>query len=135
MILGLLFFFGLSYEIFEVKVFSVYADPLFGTDSVFDVIEDDIMGEIAGVLVVFGAMFTSFSKIRNEDEYIAKLRVDSLVWATYLNAALLVLGLIFVYGMSFLAVMLFNMFAALLFFVIRFHFMLFKLNKTISDEE
>ena len=75
------------------------------------------------------------SKEKIEDEYIAKTRLESLVWATYLNYCILLLALLFVYDMAFFWVMIFNMFTLLLFFIVRFNYLIFKLNKTESHEE
>ena len=77
----------------------------------------------------------AFSKEKQEDELIAKIRLDSLVWATYVNYAVLMFSMLFIYGMSFLWVMIFNMFTILLFFIFRFNWQVKKLNKTMSYEE
>jgi hypothetical protein len=79
-------------------------------------------------------MMVGFSKEKNEDEYIANLRLSSLMWAVWVNYALLLLSFIFVYGMGFLHVMIYNMFTVLIIFIGRFNLILFK-NKMISADE
>jgi hypothetical protein len=58
-----------------------------------------------------------------------------LVWATYVNYGVLLLAFIFVYDLSFLWIMIFNMFTILAFFIIRFNWQLYKLHNTVSNEE
>jgi hypothetical protein len=67
-----------------------------------------------------------FSKEKIEDEYIASIRMNALVWAVFVNYSLLIVAFIFIYDLSFLNVMAYNMFTVLLLFIIRFHYLLFK---------
>ena len=56
------------------------------------------------------------------------------MWAVWVNYVLLLLSFIFVYGMGFLHVMIYNMFTVLIIFIGRFNLILFK-NKMISADE
>jgi hypothetical protein len=84
-------------------------------------VKNNVFDELIGLLLIAGGLFIAFSKEETEDEFIAKIRLESLVWATYFNYAILMLSVIFVYGMSFFGVLVFNMFTLLLFFIIRFN--------------
>jgi hypothetical protein len=97
--------------------------------------EQNLLDEILGGLVILGSMMVAFSKEKVEDEYIAKIRLDSLAWAVYFNQGLLFLSLFFVYGMSFLWVMIFNLFTLTWFFIARFNWLKTKINKSRKDEE
>ena len=77
----------------------------------------------------------AFSKEKHEDEFVAKTRLESLVWAIYVNYAILTLCFLFFFNMEFLLVMIFNMFTVLIFFIIRFYYVLYKSNKSLSYEE
>lgn len=81
--------------------------------------------EIAAVGSIVGLLLVAFSKVKTEDEYVAKIRLESLQWAIYLNFALLMLAIIFIHGMAFFSVIVYNMFTPLLLFIIRFHYILF----------
>ena len=98
----------------------------------FRVISNDILDEIAAICILIGGLLVMFSKEKVEDEFIYKLRKDSLVWAFIFNFAVLLFALVFIYGQNFVHVMVFNMFTPLLFFIVRFYFLKFK-NR--SDEE
>src|SRR5690606_17673742 len=104
---------------FDMKVFSIVNQKIFEDTTFFSTHENNILDEIAGILLIIGALLIAFSKEKSEDEYIAKIRLESLVWSTYINYAILILAMILVYDMTFLWVLIFNMFTLLIFFVIR----------------
>jgi len=81
--------------------------------------------EIAAIGSIVGLLFIAFSRVKIEDEYVSKTRLESLQWAIYLNFALLILAIIFIHGMAFFSVIVYNMFTPLIFFIIRFHYILF----------
>lgn len=87
-----------------------------------------------GILFIVGGLIVSFSREKIEDEYIAKLRLSSFQWAFLANYVLLLLCFIFIYGMSFLAVMCYNMFTTMILFIVRFNFLVW-LSKRKQHEE
>jgi len=131
---GLIIFIGeYDYDILKIKVLSIYGrDGLFGTKGFFKIIENSILDEIVALCIIVGGLLVGFSKERIEDEFIYKLRKDSLVWAIIFNYVVLIFAVLFVYNFSFFDVLVFNMFTPLLFFVIRFNFLKLKLR---NDEE
>jgi len=116
------------------KVFALYNDEILGDKNHFGIISTDITNTLVGVVFILGAMMVGFSKEKQEDEYIANLRLSSLMWAVWVNYVLLFLSFIFIYGMSFLHVMIYNMFTVLISFIGRFNVILLK-NKMISTDE
>lgn len=122
-------------EMFDFNVPAIFVDEIMGEKFVFGMTENNILNEIVGVVLIISFLMVAFSKEKQEDELIAKIRLDSLVWATYVNYAVLLFSMLFIYGMSFFWVMIFNMFTILLFFIVRFNWQVKKLNKTMSYEE
>lgn len=122
---------------FQMKVFGIiYDGPNYGLDVHYFVLgENNILDEILMTFYILNGIIFAFSKEKVEDEMVSKIRLESLVWATYVNYGILLLCIIFIYGFSFLNVMIYNMFTLLLFFIIRFHWMLYKNNKTYNYEE
>lgn len=116
---------------FQIKVFAFINDEILSDTKYFTFIENGILV----VLIILGGILIGFSKTENEDEFISKIRYESLVWATYLNFGLMLLSTLFIYGFPYFDVLIINIFAMLLFFIIRFHFMIYKLNKSTSDDE
>ncbi len=129
LILGLIggvFMYAAQYEsdILSTKVLSIYNDPLIGSDQgFFKIIENSILDELISLAIITGGLLVGFTKEKTEDEFIYKLRKDSLVWAIIVNYAILTFTILFIYDMAFFDVLVFNMFTPLLFFVFRFTFL------------
>lgn len=107
-----------------VHVFSVFNDE--APNGFSGIIENDVTDEIISCLLILGAILVGFSKEKQEDEGIAMLRLNSLMWAVLVNYIILFLAIIFVYDIPFLKVLTYNMFTVLLIFIGRFHFMLYR---------
>ncbi len=116
------------------KVFALYNDEIMGSGRHTGIISTDITNTLVGVFFILGAMMVGFSKEKKEDEYVANLRLSSLMWAVWVNYVLLLLSFIFIYGMGFFHVMIYNMFTVLIIFIGRFNIILLK-NKMISIDE
>jgi hypothetical protein len=114
---------------------AVFIDELFGDKHFIGMVNNNILNEILGVLMILSSLLVAFSKEESEDEYISKIRLESLVWAVFLNYAILLLSFLFIFDLSFLWVMIFNMFTILLFFIIRFNWQISKLKKSTRYEE
>jgi hypothetical protein len=118
-----------------VNVFAIYSDEFLGESAFFKIVENDIFDEIFCVLFIIGACFVAFSKEKIEDEFISKIRLESLLWATYVNYILLLLAIIFVFGLSFFMILIFNMFTILIFFIIRFNWILYRSKRNMAHEK
>lgn len=122
-----------------VNVFSIISDEgngLLGGDyAYFGITHTNITNTIIGILFIAGALLVSFSREKNEDEFIANLRQTSLLWAVLLNYVLLLFAFIFVYGFFFLNVMLYNMFTVLIIFIGRFNYLLYRNKQSLADEK
>lgn len=84
--------------------------------------KDNFTNELAMIWLLVSLVFTAFSKTKGEDEYIQKIRHDSLLWSLYVNYGLLFLAIILFYDFDFFNVMLFNMYTPLIIFIIRFQY-------------
>lgn len=119
----------------NVKTFAFISNQAFENPIYFKWFEDDIFPELIGIILILSGLIFAFSKEKTEDEMISKIRTESLVWATYINYAVLLFCIVFMYGFSFFNVMIYNMFTLLFFFIIRFHWMLYKNNQICGHEE
>lgn len=117
----------------QTNVFALFYDEGLKTKSM-SWVKDDIFPELLGIVLILSGLIFAFSKEKTEDEMIAKIRIESLVWATYFNYGVLLFCIIFIYGIPFLSVLSYNIFSLLFFFIIRFHWMLYK-NTKINDYE
>ena len=120
-------------DVLTVKVFTIFSEPfIFGEGGFLKIIENSILDELIALAIIFGGLLVGFSREKIEDEFIYKLRKDSLVWAILVNYIVLILAILFVYELSFFDVLVFNMFTPLLFFIVRFNFLK---HKSASYEE
>lgn len=120
---------------FDWNVISLFNDSFMKEGSLVSIIENNVLGEILGILIIVGGLLVAFSKEKNEDEFITAIRLDALVWALIINYAILIVMIIFVYDLRFLDVMLFNMFTTLILFILKFNWELKKLNTATAHEE
>lgn len=135
LILGIIFYISdyLS-EAITTKILSIYSgETIFGKEGgYFQIIENSIIDELITLAIIIGGLLVGFTKEKVEDEFIYKLRKDSLVWALIFNYVVLILATIFIYDFAYFDVLVFNMFTPLIFFIVRFNFLKLKSN---SHEE
>jgi len=87
------------------------------------------------LLVLIGLFLVAFSRERIEDEQIIQLRLDSLRWAIYLNYAILLFSLVFTQGGDSSHILLLNIWLPLLFFILRFQWVLYRLNRSARSND
>lgn len=121
-------------EYLNISVFSIYQDNIGEIPGFFKFIKNSILDEILTIGIIVGGILVGFSKLKEEDEMISKIRYESLVWATYLNYAIILFFTLFIFGLPYLNVLFYNMFTLLLFFIIRFHYMVHKSNIANYEE-
>ncbi len=121
-------------SLFNLRIPALAADHIFNTDRTwFVMIKNNLIDELASLVMIVGALLICFSREVHEDEYIAQIRLDSLLWAVYINYALLAVAIVLIFEMSFLYVMIFNFFTLLIIFYIRFRWLLMKSKKPSVD--
>ncbi len=118
---------------YEPAFFEGSAIPIIRNSQYFS--DNNYYDEIISIALIIGSILVSFSKAEIEDEYIMKIRLESLVWSMYLNYGLILLAIMFVNGFAFLNVMLYNLFTPLIFMVIRFNWLLLRTRNGGKDEE
>lgn len=134
---------GLAYLIWEPApafldwtVFSLASeDGIFEGRKYFVWVENNVYDELVSLLLIISAGMVAFSVARQEDEFVQRIRLESLVWATYANYGVLLLAIVLVYGFPFFWVIVVNMFTLLLFFVVRFHWIMHRAQKQMAHEE
>ena len=119
----------------NTKVFAIFSDGFFGKDNSFHIVETNITNTLVGAIFIVGSLFVGFSKEKKEDEFIAKLRLSSLLWAVWVNYILLLFAFLFIYGTSFLSIMVYNMFTVMIIFIVRFNYIFHKNSKLVPDEK
>lgn len=120
---------------FNAKMFVFLSEEFLSEPIYFRITEVPVINTLAGSLFIIGCLLVGFSKEKVEDEYIKSLRLSSLQWAVLINYLLLLVAFLFIYGMPFLQVMIYNMFTVLLLFVGRFNFLLYRNSRRLKHAE
>ena len=119
---------------YEIPGFAIALD----NSSIFvegKALNNNLTNELAGILLLITGFFVAFSKEKLEDEWVSRVRLESLQWSVYLNYALLLIALIIVFEEAFFYVMIYNMYTILIFFIIRFNFVLHIKDKLFHKTE
>lgn len=116
---------------FKISVISLFDSGSFleNRHQFINIIQNEISDEVIGILCLIGLIFIGFSKEKNEDEFVQKIRLNSLKWAVIVNYSLLLFAMIFIYGILFFNIMLYNMFTVLIIYIVRFKYLLFKFSR------
>ena len=134
-ILGLIhLIFEPSFLVINTKLFAFLSDQFLSETGYFTIVEANLSNTLLGIFFIIGALLVAYSKERTEDEFIAGMRLSSLLWAVFVNGVLLVFAFMFFYGLAFLQVMVYNMFTILILFIARFHYVLFNNRNQVGDE-
>ena len=94
-----------------------------------------LVNNIAIIGTISGAILATCSREKIEDEMVRQLRLNSLLVALYISYAVLIVCSLFVYGLDFLYVMIYNMFTILFVFMVVFRYRMWQFNKEVKDEE
>jgi hypothetical protein len=119
----------------DVKMFTICSDLMYAQPFKFNFDDVNLTGNIIGILFILSAVMVAFSREKTEDEFISKTRLESLLWATYLNYAVLLFLFIFFHGSCLLYVMIFNVFTTIILFIIRFNYILYRSSKLLQNEK
>ena len=96
---------------------------------------EHILTAIALLLIMLGLLLIAFSKEKIEDEQISQLRLDCLQWAVYLNYFILMISVLFTSNMHLRDLMMLNLCVPLIFFIIRFRWKIWMLNRLLKKEQ
>jgi hypothetical protein len=102
-------------------LFNLFKQPNW-LDKMFGQFQD----EVIAVGLIVGLLLVAFSREKTEDEYINKIRLESLQISVLINYVLLIICILVFYDMDFFSVMVYNMFTILLLFIIRFNFIIYR---------
>ncbi|WP_340064924.1 hypothetical protein [Ascidiimonas aurantiaca] len=110
---------------YEKTIKTADTENVIGSEG-FRWIENGLVDEILIAIIIIAGIVNSFSKEKFEDELIGKLRTESLTLSLYVNYTLILLATFLIYELTFLYVMVFNLFTILLIFNLIFKYRLRK---------
>ncbi len=86
---------------------------------------DDFAGEILMTLTTLGFFCVAFSRLQIEDEWIGKVRLESLLWGFYLHTGFFIIATWGSYGLNFYIWLAWNMLVAPVTFLVRFNWIVY----------
>jgi len=104
------------------------------SETLFTLQSNNFTDEVGGIILMLGLLFIAFSREKDEDERISQLRLESLLWAVFINSVLIAAAIIFFYGEMFLRVMAYNICTTLILFIIRFKLTIYFERKKLKQE-
>lgn len=115
------------YPLFSYKktIRTENTETIIGSDG-FSWIENGMVNEILIAAIIISGIVNSFSREKNEDELIGKLRTESLTLSLYLNYGFILLANFLIYELTFIYVLIFNLVGILLFFNLIFKYRLYR---------
>jgi amino acid transporter len=97
----------------------------------FTMAKTSFQATLFSVLMIVGCCFIAFAKKKDEDEYISKIREQSLVWSMLMGYTIFILLTLLVYGMPYIYVIMYDIDIFLLLFLCKFNYELWKLKRTV----
>jgi len=126
-----------AYDQFKIKttVFALFDDAVIGDPVYFGFTKNNISDELLMAIVLCSGIVFAFAKEKPEDEMVATIRLHSLAWATIANYGILLFCYIFIYGLTFLTVLMVAMFSQLLIFIVLFRYKMYRFYNSQQYEE
>ena len=90
---------------------------------------DSWTDEIIVIFLTLSMLFIGFSREKDEDECIANIRMNALVWAIMVNSALLIIGTMLIFGAPYLNFMTIYIFSLLILFIAKYSWMIHRFRK------
>ena len=95
----------------------------------------NLTNELALAGLIIGLMMIVFAREKIEDEYISLIRLKCLQWSVLISFGILFILNFMIYGTSFYAVLIYNMFTIPLIFIAKFNYSLYRLRREREEDE
>jgi hypothetical protein len=86
-------------DFLNLKIFAFYTYYI--ESKVFAIIKNQMIEEIAAILILAGLFLIAFTKEKDESEDLNAMRFNAFFVSSYLNLAFLILSLLFFFGFGF----------------------------------
>ncbi|GAB6870798.1 hypothetical protein JCM16496A_32030 [Bacteroides rodentium JCM 16496] len=97
------------------------------------IIKNSLFDELSMIGLTVSLLFIAFSKEKDEDECIADIRSNSLIWATITAYSLLIVCTMLIYDMQYLNFVFIDLFMILFLFIIKYNIELYKFRRSNND--
>ena len=122
-----------SDQTWKIQFPVIMSKEFLGDETYFSLAEVPMYYTVIGASALIGLAIIAFSKVKGEDEYTHSLRLNSWLWSIIINCVLLLICYLFIYGIAFLSVLVYNMYSTLIIFIIRFRYLLYRNKKWLAQ--
>ena len=131
------FFSNWEPEFLDVNVISLFpSDFNFSSEkgggNIITLEKNNIADEICAFFMLIGALLLMFSKEKDEDEFVMRIRLNSIMTAVFINALIILFSVVFLYDFMFFYIMTLNLFSVFLIYIIRFEWVLHKKRREVE---
>jgi len=127
------FYYGIKPDALNLKIFAFYSSYL--ESKYLEIIRNNMCEEVVALLFVLGLFFIAFSKEKNESVRVSLLRLKAFSIAVYLQITFLVIAILFTFGFAFVYMLIVNMGAFLVFYIITFRILLYRSRKAAKYKQ
>ncbi len=114
------------FDLFTLNVYSLFSESFSDLTYGGGWIENGLGDEIFTTIIIISGLINSFSKEKIEDELISKIRLESLTMSLFISYSLVIISTFLIYNLSYMYVLVFNMFIILLLFNLIFRYRLYQ---------
>ena len=113
-------------DLFTLNVYSLFSESFSDLTYGGGWIENGLGDEIFTTIIIISGLINSFCKEKIEDELISKIRLESLTISLFVSYGLVMLSTFLIYNLSYMYVLVFNLFIILILFNLIFRYILYK---------
>ena len=111
-------------DLFTLNVYSLFSESISDLTYGGGWIENGLGDEIFTTIIIISGLINSFSKEKIEDELISKIRLESLTMSLFISYSLVIISTFLIYNLSYMYVLVFNLFIIPLLFNLIFRYKL-----------
>ena len=114
------------FDLFTLNVYSLFSESFSDLTYGGGWIENGLGDEIFTTIIIISGLINSFCKEKIEDELISKIRLESLTMSLFISYGLVIISTFLIYNLSYMYVLVFNLFIILILFNLIFSYRLYK---------
>ena len=113
------------FDLFTLNVYSLFSESISDLTYGGGWIENGLGDEIFTTIIIISGLINSFCKEKIEDELISKIRLGSLIMSLFISYGLVIISTFLIYNLSYMYVLVFNLFIILILFNLIFRYRLY----------
>jgi len=114
------------FDLFTLNVYSLFSESISDLTCGGGWIENGLGDEIFTTIIIISGLINSFCKEKIEDELISKIRLGSLIMSLFISYGLVIISTFLIYNLSYMYVLVFNLFIILILFNLIFRYRLYE---------